>query len=182
MSSPIALVTCRLNFACFAARKVLKAIAAMETKYNLRCANVFHAGDGNMHPCVLFDPRDPGQTERTRQAALEIMEYCIAAGGSITGEHGVGADREARPQPVQFSHKHHVGDDGIVTLPRWGEQQLGGHCMDGVGYRKKDKFIKVKNSWGEGWGVRGHCWVPFDYLTDQQMAADFWTIRAGENI
>ncbi len=71
----------------------LQYIQQVSAKYGLRIGNVFHAGDGNMHPCVLFDPRDPDQRERTRQAATEIMEYCIAAGGSITGEHGVGMEK-----------------------------------------------------------------------------------------
>jgi glycolate oxidase len=71
----------------------LQYIQQVSSKYGLRIGNVFHAGDGNMHPCVLFDPRDPEQTRRTRAAAQEIMEYCIAAGGSITGEHGVGMEK-----------------------------------------------------------------------------------------
>ncbi len=71
----------------------LQFIQQVAKKYGQRIGNVFHAGDGNMHPCVLFDPRDPEQTLRTRQAAQEIMEYCIAAGGSITGEHGVGMEK-----------------------------------------------------------------------------------------
>ncbi len=71
----------------------LQYIQEVAAKYGLRIGNVFHAGDGNMHPCVLFDPRDPDQQLRTKQAATEIMEYCIAAGGTITGEHGVGMEK-----------------------------------------------------------------------------------------
>ncbi len=71
----------------------LQHIQHVSRKYGLRIGNVFHAGDGNMHPCVLFDPRDDDQTHRTHLAAEEIMEYCIAAGGTITGEHGVGMEK-----------------------------------------------------------------------------------------
>ncbi len=71
----------------------LRYIQEVSSKYGMRIGNVFHAGDGNMHPCVLFDPRDQDQVQRTRAAATEIMEYCIGAGGSITGEHGVGMEK-----------------------------------------------------------------------------------------
>ncbi|HVZ61123.1 MAG TPA: FAD-linked oxidase C-terminal domain-containing protein, partial [Terriglobales bacterium] len=52
-----------------------------------------HAGDGNLHPCILFDPRDPAQVHRTHEAGREILEYCIQAGGTITGEHGIGMEK-----------------------------------------------------------------------------------------
>jgi len=54
---------------------------------------VFHAGDGNLHPLICYDARVPGETERAADVAAEILSYCIEAGGSITGEHGVGADK-----------------------------------------------------------------------------------------
>jgi glycolate oxidase len=72
---------------------ILIAIAEMEKKYDLRCCNVFHAGDGNLHPLILFDANDPGQLERTEAFAAEVLEKCIAVGGTITGEHGVGIDK-----------------------------------------------------------------------------------------
>ncbi len=56
-------------------------------------ANVFHAGDGNLHPNILFDGRQPGETERALEAGAEIMRLCVAAGGSITGEHGIGLEK-----------------------------------------------------------------------------------------
>jgi glycolate oxidase len=62
-------------------------------KYGLTISNIFHAGDGNMHPIILFDARQPGELERARSAGEAILRYCIAAGGSITGEHGVGMEK-----------------------------------------------------------------------------------------
>ena len=73
--------------------EVLRFIAAMEVKYGLRCPNVFHAGDGNLHPLILFDANDAGQLQRTENFAQEVLEKCIAVGGTITGEHGVGIEK-----------------------------------------------------------------------------------------
>ena len=72
---------------------VLKRTAELSIKYNLRCANVFHAGDGNLHPLILFDANIPGELERTEQFAADILELCIKHGGTITGEHGVGIEK-----------------------------------------------------------------------------------------
>jgi glycolate oxidase len=73
--------------------EVLTFIAAMEKKYGLRCPNVFHAGDGNLHPLILFDANDADQLHRTEQFAAEVLEKCVAVGGTITGEHGVGVEK-----------------------------------------------------------------------------------------
>jgi glycolate oxidase len=73
--------------------EVLQFIAAMEHKYRLRCPNVFHAGDGNLHPLILFDASDPEQLVRTEAFAAEVLEKCVAVGGTITGEHGVGVEK-----------------------------------------------------------------------------------------
>jgi glycolate oxidase len=73
--------------------EVLKAIAAMEQKYRLRCANVFHAGDGNLHPLIMFDANDPDSVVRAEQFGFEILELSIAVGGTVTGEHGVGVEK-----------------------------------------------------------------------------------------
>ena len=72
---------------------VLQGIARLEKKYALRCANVFHAGDGNLHPLILYDANVPGELERCEAFGAEILELCIAAGGTITGEHGVGVEK-----------------------------------------------------------------------------------------
>lgn len=73
--------------------EVLNFIAAMEGKYGLRCPNVFHAGDGNLHPLILFNANDPDELHRTEQFAAEVLEKCIEVGGTITGEHGVGVEK-----------------------------------------------------------------------------------------
>ena len=73
--------------------EVLGFIGAMEKKYGLRCPNVFHAGDGNLHPLILFDASDPDQLKRTEAFAAEVLEKCVEVGGTITGEHGVGVEK-----------------------------------------------------------------------------------------
>lgn len=73
--------------------EVLDAAYQIASKYQLRIANVFHAGDGNLHPLICFDSRFPDQVLRVKEAGRELMETCVRAGGSITGEHGVGFDK-----------------------------------------------------------------------------------------
>jgi glycolate oxidase len=72
---------------------VLRRTNEMSGKYGLRCANVFHAGDGNLHPLILYDANIPGELERTEAFAAELLELCIEVGGTITGEHGVGVEK-----------------------------------------------------------------------------------------
>ena len=71
----------------------LRVIAGVGRKYGLTISNIFHAGDGNMHPIILFDARKPGDLEKARSTGEEILEHCISVGGSITGEHGVGMEK-----------------------------------------------------------------------------------------
>jgi len=73
--------------------QVLTGIEAMETTYGLRCANVFHAGDGNLHPLILFDANQPGEFERAEAFGAAILALCVEVGGTITGEHGVGMEK-----------------------------------------------------------------------------------------
>jgi glycolate oxidase len=73
--------------------EILVFIAQMEKKYGLRCPNVFHAGDGNLHPLILFNANDPDELHRTEEFASEVLEKCVALGGTITGEHGVGIEK-----------------------------------------------------------------------------------------
>src|SRR5438552_952662 len=73
--------------------EILHFIAQMEAKYGLRCPNVFHAGDGNLHPLILFDANDADELRRTELFAAEVLEKCIELGGTITGEHGVGVEK-----------------------------------------------------------------------------------------
>lgn len=73
--------------------RVLRAIADMAKEYDLPCANVFHAGDGNLHPLILFDANRPGEVEKTIEFGDRILELCIEVGGTVTGEHGVGVEK-----------------------------------------------------------------------------------------
>ncbi|MBZ8144116.1 FAD-binding oxidoreductase, partial [Rubrivivax gelatinosus] len=81
---------------------ILLAIQQMEQTYGLRCANVFHAGDGNLHPLILYDANDPDQLRRCEAFGADILETSVRLGGTITGEHGVGVEKLAS-MCVQFS-------------------------------------------------------------------------------
>jgi glycolate oxidase len=82
--------------------EVLAGIDALASEFGLLVANVFHAGDGNLHPLVCYDARVPGQSERAEELSGRILDACLAAGGSITGEHGVGVDK-LRYMPRMFA-------------------------------------------------------------------------------
>jgi glycolate oxidase subunit GlcD len=82
--------------------EVLGAAYDIAARYQLRIANVFHAGDGNLHPLICFDSRSPEQVLRVKEAGRELMEVCVRAGGTITGEHGVGLDKREL-LPLVFS-------------------------------------------------------------------------------
>ncbi|MDP6035578.1 MAG: FAD-linked oxidase C-terminal domain-containing protein, partial [Verrucomicrobiota bacterium] len=73
--------------------EIMHFIRATSEKFELRIPNVFHAGDGNIHPLILFDERQTGEVQRALAAGQEILEKCIALGGSVTGEHGIGAEK-----------------------------------------------------------------------------------------
>jgi glycolate oxidase len=81
---------------------VLEEAIAIGARYGFTVANMFHAGDGNLHPCVLFDEREPGSTERVLDAGGEILRICVEAGGTITGEHGIGLEKRDY-MPLIFS-------------------------------------------------------------------------------
>ena len=91
---------------------ILLAIAEMEKKYQLRCANVFHAGDGNLHPLILFDANDADQLHRCELFGAEILETSVAMGGTVTGEHGVGVEK-LNSMCVQFSAEENVQMFGV---------------------------------------------------------------------
>jgi glycolate oxidase len=82
--------------------QVLLGIEAMEARYGLRCANVFHAGDGNLHPLILFDANQPGEFDRAEAFGADILALCVEVGGTITGEHGVGKEK-INSMCIQFS-------------------------------------------------------------------------------
>jgi len=81
---------------------VLKRIRELSEKYGLRVANVFHAGDGNLHPLILYDANVPGELEKTEEFGAEILKLCVEVGGVLTGEHGVGVEKRDL-MPVMFS-------------------------------------------------------------------------------
>jgi len=91
--------------------RVLAEIAQLSAKSGVRVANVFHAGDGNLHPLVLFDARVPGEEQKAEEISAGILRICLRYGGSITGEHGVGADKAAY-MPEMFS------EDDLETMSR----------------------------------------------------------------
>jgi glycolate oxidase len=103
--------------------EMLRAIEAMETQYGLRCVNVFHAGDGNLHPLILYDANDPDQMRRCELFGADILETSVRLGGTVTGEHGVGVEK-LNSMCVQFSPaerermfavKHAFDPDGLLN-------------------------------------------------------------------
>jgi glycolate oxidase len=102
---------------------ILIRIAELSQEFGLLCMNVFHAGDGNLHPLILYDANRPGDVEKTIAFGAKILESCIAAGGTITGEHGVGVEKILE-MCVQFSSlelerfhgvKHAFDPDGLLN-------------------------------------------------------------------
>ncbi|MFZ5593098.1 MAG: FAD-linked oxidase C-terminal domain-containing protein [Pseudomonadota bacterium] len=103
--------------------EVLSRIAELSREYDLPVANVFHAGDGNLHPLILYDANKPGELERTEEFGGKILDLCVAVGGAITGEHGVGMEKInqmchqfAPPELAQFhSVKHAFDPQGLLN-------------------------------------------------------------------
>ena len=100
--------------------EVLVAISQICDKHGLRVANIFHAGDGNLHPLILYDANDEPQAERAEQAGAEILELCVASGGCLTGEHGVGIEKRDLMR-VQFTEADLLQQMRIKTVfdPKW---------------------------------------------------------------
>src|SRR5437870_1753452 len=120
--------------------EVLAETYRISAKYNLQLANVFHAGDGNLHPLICLDLRRGADIENVRQAGREIMEICVRAGGSITGEHGVGLDKSSY-LPLIFSD-----DDMAAMLQVRAAFDPSGLCNPG-------KIIPLPRGCGEGRAV-----------------------------
>ena len=120
--------------------EVLAETYRISAKYKLQMANVFHAGDGNLHPLICFDLRRGTDIESVRQAGREIMETCVRAGGSITGEHGVGLDKSAY-LPLIFS------DDDMDTMLRVRR------AFDNSGLCNPGKIIPMPKGCGEARAV-----------------------------
>jgi glycolate oxidase len=87
---------------------ILQRIIDIGQRYQLRIVNVFHAGDGNIHPILLFDEREPEQVRKVLKASGEILEACLECGGSVTGEHGIGVEK------IEFMNKMFTADDLVV--------------------------------------------------------------------
>jgi glycolate oxidase subunit GlcD len=120
--------------------EVLAATYRISERYNIKLANVFHAGDGNLHPLICFDLRRGDDVERVRQAGREIMESCVRAGGSITGEHGVGLDKSGY-LPLIFS------DDDMDAMLRVRA------AFDPTGLCNPGKIIPLPRGCGEARAV-----------------------------
>ena len=120
--------------------EVLAAASRIAAKYRLRIANVFHAGDGNLHPLICFDSRSMDEVRRVKEAGRELMETCVRAGGSITGEHGVGLDKREL-LPLIFS------EDDMDAMLRVRA------AFDPLGILNPGKIIPVLRGCGEGRAV-----------------------------
>src|SRR5579862_5123459 len=120
---------------------VLAKIASLSSEAGIRVANVFHAGDGNLHPLVLYDDAVPGQAEAAEEVSGQILDACLEAGGSITGEHGVGVDK-SRYMPKMF------GADDLDTM------QLVRCAFDPAGLCNPGKVFPTPRLCGEVPGVR----------------------------
>ena len=131
---------------------VLQRIEAMEQKYGLRCANVFHAGDGNLHPLIMFDANVPGEFHRAEQFGADILELCVEVGGTITGEHGVGIEK-INSMCVQFSRAEL---DAFLAVKR---------AFDPAGILNPDKAIPTLHRCAEYGRMHvRHGRVPFSNL------------------
>lgn len=99
---------------------VLEQISEICGRYGLKVANIFHAGDGNLHPLIMYDANDPRQSERAEQAGAEILKLCVSVGGCLTGEHGVGIEKRDLMR-VQFSETDLAVQMRIKTVfdPKW---------------------------------------------------------------
>ena len=120
--------------------EVLDAAYEIAGKYQLRIANVFHAGDGNLHPLICFDSRFPEQVFKVKEAGRELMQVCVAAGGTITGEHGVGLDKREL-LPLVFSD----ADMDAMLRVRW--------AFDPLGLCNPGKIVPMLRGCGEGRSV-----------------------------
>jgi glycolate oxidase len=100
--------------------EVLVAISHICSERNLRVANIFHAGDGNLHPLILYDANNEEEAERAEKAGAEILELCVASGGCLTGEHGVGIEKRDLMR-VQFNETDLALQMRIKTVfdPKW---------------------------------------------------------------
>jgi glycolate oxidase len=122
---------------------VLREIEALGEKHGYRVANVFHAGDGNLHPLILFDNAVPGQLEAVEALGGDILKLCVQVGGSISGEHGIGADKRCY-MPEMFSS----ADLETMLLVR--------HAIDPKRLANPDKIFPTPRTCGEAARAKAH--------------------------
>ena len=91
--------------------EILRFIDQVSQKYQMTICNIFHAGDGNLHPAILFDARDPAEVEKVHAAGREIVQRCVELGGTLTGEHGIGMEKNEL-MPMLFN------DDDLDVMSR----------------------------------------------------------------
>jgi len=127
---------------------VLASISDLAASAGIRVANVFHAGDGNLHPLVLYDETVPGELDAAQSVSSAILDLCLAHGGSITGEHGVGVDKMAK-MPRMFT------DDDLATM------QLLRCAFDPPGLANPGKVFPTPRLCGEPPRPRSGDAVPF---------------------
>jgi glycolate oxidase len=116
---------------------IMREMQEIGARYGLRIANVFHAGDGNLHPMILYDDRAPGELERAKQMNEDLLRACLALGGSVTGEHGVGLDK-ASSLPSQYAD----ADLNFMARLR--------RCFDPDGIMNPGKLLPSHPACGEG--------------------------------
>ncbi len=117
--------------------EIMREMQAIQARYGLVLANVFHAGDGNLHPMICYDERKPGELERAQQVNEELLRACLALGGTVTGEHGVGLDK-AKNLPHQFAES----DLNFMARLR--------RVFDPDGIMNPDKLLPAHPACGEG--------------------------------
>jgi len=116
---------------------IMREMQSIGARHGLRIANVFHAGDGNLHPMILYDDRVPGELERAKQINEELLLACLRFGGSVTGEHGVGLDK-ASSMPQQYAD----ADLNFMARLR--------RCFDPDGVMNPGKLLPSHPACGEG--------------------------------
>jgi glycolate oxidase len=122
---------------------VLREIEALSEKHGYRVANVFHAGDGNLHPLILFNNAIPGQLEQVEALGGDILKLCVNVGGSISGEHGIGADKRCY-MPEMFS------ETDLETM-LWVRQ-----VFNPQGLANPDKIFPTPRTCGEASRAKAH--------------------------